>query len=188
MKTYVDYSRFAQEFGIDATLTIEEDGRFLYDESWSSYGGNTGGRARGIWWRDSDALYFRCDYTQGVMDLEWAEGQTMKAVDRAEGIDFDRGFTMSLRNEEPVRKVEPPKNEEVTNQGETQKKPLPTVARLHFKDGRILEKHLPQNSLFGLIGEMYYRLVDENGEETNVFEPRKNSRPAGSTTIEYDEI
>lgn len=97
MKTYVDYSLFTQEFNVAATLTMEGDGRFSYYESWSSYGGGTGGSVDGIWWRAADSLFFRCERQDGVLLLRWNEGQAREAVEQNDSIDLGDGFTLSLQ-------------------------------------------------------------------------------------------
>lgn len=62
------------------------------------------------------------------------------------------------------------------------------MANLHFKDGGIQQRQLPNDPLFGLFDEMLYRLVDDEGNVTNVFKARQNSRSIDSTVVEYDEI
>jgi len=60
------------------------------------------------------------------------------------------------------------------------------IAKLHFKDGTIQERQLPEDGMLGLFSQTFYRLVDEDGNATNVFEARPNSQ--NSTVIDYDEV
>lgn len=204
MKVYTDYSHWAQEFSIDVTLKLEDDNRFFYDELWNSYGANMGGRADGVWWEYSDKLFFRCDYVDGgaMSVLDWTVGQTRTAINQGDCLDFGYGVTVSLSEDssgdkQPAQTVVP-SSSPPTSQDEKVIEPHaaaappkitpPTIARLHFKDGRIMEKQLPQDSLFGLVDEMFYRLVDEQGNQTHIFQPRQNSVDSGAAIIDYDEL
>ena len=50
------------------------------------------------------------------------------------------------------------------------------------------ERRLPNDPLFGLFDKMFYRLVDNDGNVTNVFELRQISVNFDSRVAEYDEI
>jgi hypothetical protein len=183
---YTDYSHWSGEYSIDATLEIWDDGRFLYDEDWHCYGASSGGKARGIWWQSADTLFFRCDYADGSLYLEWAAGATREAVKRNDSLEFGGDFTMSLRRDKPI---EVHQTDKVTETAEAEKKkPSPAVARLHFKDGSVREKPLQSSLLPGLFTQTYYRLVDDQGSVTNLFEARQSVENADSPVIEYDEI
>lgn len=188
MKTYINDSLYAQEFSVEAALRVDDDGRFVYDESWSSYGAAIGGRAKGVWWRYDGALFFRCDERDGALCFEWTAGETKKATEGDETIAFDY-FEMRSKLDEPVRIVEPPKRDEApAPPAEPRREPLPSVARLHFNDGRILERPLAAGPPAGLFTETYYRLVDESGESTNLFRSRPPTKNSDPRVIDYDEI
>jgi hypothetical protein len=180
---YTDYSHWSGESTIDAALEIESDGRFSYDEDWHSYGARSGGYARGVWWEFGGELFFRCDRQDGALYLEWAEGETKKAVKQNDSIDFGR-MTLSLRRDAPVKPVETPKPVPAVEE----QKPSPAVARLHFSDGSVRERPLQSSLLPGLFTQTYYRLVDDQGSVTHLFEARQSGENADSPVIEYDEI
>jgi hypothetical protein len=109
---------------------------------------------------------------------------------------------MSLQRDEPVQAAQRTEDEEaakpiVTVEEEVvkpddvnkQKNQVSAIVNLHFKDGGIQQRRLPDSSFFGLFDEMFYRLVDENGNVTNIFKRREKSDNLDSpVSVEYDEI
>ena len=189
MKKYTDYSHIVGEFEVEATLKIEDDGKFSYDEWWHCYGASTGGEASGNWWKYGDKLYFHCDFKDGSLCLDWSAGETRTATEHKDELDFGPGFTMSLSSPEPVQPVPLPKDEETAPKEEVPKKmPFATVGKLHFKDGSVRTQQLPPNFMPELCDQTYYRLIDDKGRETNIFKARSNSGNQDPRIIEYDEI
>ena len=203
MKIYVNYAAgFAQEFTISAYLELEDDGRFYYSEGWASYGGGTGGWARGSWRQGGDTLFFLAERTESPISLDFVEGRELRATVRGDTIDFGSDFTLSLERDDAARDARPPeaegrtpKAEEVVKPLESakppeafKKKPPPIIATFHFKDGRTEERHLPHDPLFGLFTQVFYRLVDEHGKATNFFKLRQESKNAESSLVDFDEI
>jgi hypothetical protein len=98
-RKYFDDSHYEQEYAILISLTLEDDGSFSYDESWSCYGASTGGTANGVWWQSGDLLSFRCDYASGSFTLQWCEGCTLTATEKDGVLDFFNYFTMTRVSE-----------------------------------------------------------------------------------------
>jgi hypothetical protein len=190
MKTYEYYS-YWEEFDVISTLVLNDDGRFSCSDNYSSYGGGFGGEAQGVWRQSGDTIFLRAEHLEGATRRQWAVGQEQQAVERGDSLDFGQGFTMSLRHEKPpVQDAQQPKGEEAVqpDDAEKQKKQLPTVAKLHFKDGSVQERQLTDVPFFSLFEEMFYQLVDENGNVTNIFKARQNFKNVDSSIAEYDEI
>jgi hypothetical protein len=200
MKTFVDYS-YAQEFDVTSTLELEDDGRFSYSEYYSCYGAAFSGSVSGTWRQSGDTVFLLTEQVGEHMNPhEWAIGQERQVIEQGDKLIGDR-FSMSLQRDEPVHAAQQMENEEVTkpivtedeaikpNEVNKQKNQVPTVVNLHFKDGRIQQRQLMNSPFFGLFDEMFYRLIDENGNVTNMFKRRQNSaNQAPPISVEYDEI
>ncbi|HEX8247687.1 MAG TPA: hypothetical protein VF599_05930 [Pyrinomonadaceae bacterium] len=57
---YKDNS-YWEEFDVTSTLEPDEDGRFSYSDSFSSYGGGFGGEAQGTWRQIGDTIFLRAE-------------------------------------------------------------------------------------------------------------------------------
>ncbi|MDQ3800742.1 MAG: hypothetical protein M3384_14945 [Acidobacteriota bacterium] len=205
MKTYVDYS-YAQEFDVTSTLYLEDDGRFSYSEYSSCYGAAFSGSVSGTWRRSGDTLFLLTEQVGEHMNsYEWVIGQERQVIEQGDKLIGD-GFSMYLQRDEPVQAAQQTEDEELTKPIFTEeeeeeeeavqpddvnkrKNQVSTVVNLHFKDGRIQQRQLTNSPFFGLFDEMFYRLVDENGNVTNMFKRRQNSEHFDSpVSVEYDEI
>jgi hypothetical protein len=98
MKRYFDDSHYAQEYAIIISLTLEDDGSFAYEESWSCYGASTGGTASGVWRQSGDMIFFDCDDASGSFTLQWSKGCKMTATEKEDVLEFGY-FTMSRISE-----------------------------------------------------------------------------------------
>jgi hypothetical protein len=118
MKIYEDYSQSPDGWNIASKLTLEDNGRFLYDETWTDYTNATiGGEAEGRWRGEGEILVFLAERVEGSMYCPWAAGQEMEAVERGDCIDFGRGYTLRV----------PPERELVVPVHNTGVKPLTVV-------------------------------------------------------------
>jgi hypothetical protein len=190
MKIYEYYS-YWEEFDVTSVLKLNDNGRFSCVDNYSSYGGGFGGEAQGVWRQSGDTVFLRAEHLEGTTRRQWAIGQEQQAVQSGDSLDFGQGFTMSLRHDKPlVQAAQPPKGKEAVKPDDADKKEkqLPTVAKLHFKDGSVQERQLTDVPFFSLFDEMFYQLVDENGNVTNIFKARQNFKNLDSSIAEYDEI
>ena len=177
MRSYVDYSLWSNEFQIDATLTLDDDGRFLYSEDWHCYGAGFLKSADGTWRQDGEMIFLHCDSSAEGIFLSWFAGGEKRAIDSKDSICIDGNFTMSLSEEKPAPKP-----------AEVKLEPFQFIAKLHFKDGRILKRLLPKTLPDALFTQTFYRLVDEISERTFVFKARESSENSDSPFLDYDEI
>ena len=191
MKVYEDVLDSPDEWNVTSTVTLEDDGQFSYDEYWTSYGGTAGGWVQGVWRRSGDdTIFLRAEHVEGAMYLSWTVGQERQAIERDGSIKIEGWFKLPLQQPEPAQAAPPPPAEEAVQPGdaEEKKKPIPTVANLHFKDGSIQQRPLPNDPLVGLFNQTYYQLVDDDGNVIKVFKARQNSENDDSSAEEYDEI
>lgn len=190
MRKYVDYSHYNNESSIDITLEINDDGRFSYDEWWHTYGSSSGGQASGTWHEDNEAFYFHCDYADGQFIFQWSAGGESKAVKKEDSIEFGGYFEMSLVSEKSAPATDKQETPEtVKSSGESEPvKPNLRIAKLHFKDGRVLTRQILNDSMLELYTQTYYRLVDDLGNATYTFQRRQNYENQDSSDLEYDEI
>jgi hypothetical protein len=193
MKVYEDVLNSFDEWQVTSTVTLQDDGRFDYEEYWTSYGGTVSGWVQGVWRGNTDGtIFLRAEHVEGAMYLHWTVGQERQAIERDDSIEIQGWSKLPLLQQpEPVQITLQTKAEETVKpnaEEEEKKKSIPTVANLHFKDGSIQQRQLPNNPLFGLFDEMLYRLVDNEGNVTNVFKARQNSENDDSSVVEYDEI
>jgi hypothetical protein len=201
MKTYLDRS-WAQEFDVTSSLELEDDGRFYYSEYYSCYGAAGDGSVSGTWRRSGDAFFLLPEHVGEHMNShEWAVGRERQLIEQGGQLIGDR-FSMHLRRDDAVPAARQKENEEVAEPAvaaqeeaiapddvNKQKNRAPTIVNLHFKDGRIQQRQLPNSPFFGLFDEMFYRLVDENGNVANMFKRREKSDDSDSPlSVEYDEI
>jgi hypothetical protein len=201
MRTYVDHS-WAQEFDVTSTLYLEDDGRFSYSEYQSCYGAAFSGSVSGTWRQSGDTILLLTEHVSEHMNsYDWVIGQERQVIEQGNKLIGDR-FSMSLQQrDEPIQAAQQTEDKEVAKPTVTeenavkpddvnkQKNQVSTVVNLHFKDGRIQQRQLSNNPFFGLFDEMFYRLVDENGNVTNMFKRRqKPAIPDSQVSIEYDEI
>lgn len=186
MRTYVDYSHYNNESGIDITLEIKDDGSFSYDEWWHSYGSSSGGQASGTWREDDETFYFRCDDAGGQLVFQWSAGGEFRAIKNEDSIKLSGYFEMSLVSSESAPVVEKPEIAGVEEANTLN--PNPRIAKLHFKDGRVLERKIRNDSMLNLYTQTYYRLVDDLGNATYIFQRRQNSENQDSYVVEFDEI
>ncbi len=182
---------FEEEFDVDISLELYDDNRFSYAKSYSSWGGGYGREIKGTWRQSGDTIFLRIeDVGEPRKYNEWTIGQELQAIVRDDSIDLGAGFvTLHLRRDKPVQAEQPEVAKAVQPDGaEQQKKQLPTVTRLHFKDGTIQERPLTNQWMFGRFDQLFYSLVDENQNTTNLFKLRQNSENLDSLVAEYDEI
>lgn len=189
MRVYENYSLWAQEFSIDAALELKSDGRFHYNESWHCYGAGFSRNAHGNWRQKGDKIVLNFETADEGLYFSWTAGEELTAVVQTDSIDLGGNFSMSLRQDKPPQAAAPPKISEVSETIEKSEKINHSrVAKLYFKDGSVQERPLPNDSMFGLFTQTYYRLVDDEGKTTNLFEARQNAGNTDSAIAEYDEI
>jgi hypothetical protein len=188
MEVYFDDSHWAGESTIEATLEIEDNGRFSYDEWVHSYGSSSSARASGTWRQEGCLLFFYCEYADESLNFRWIVDQTLKAVKSDGNIEIDGYFNLRRKVEEPWKPVKKSVLSAVKSAEQTQQPQSPTIARLHFKDGRVQERQMPQSLMAGLFTQIYYRLVDAEGNVRNLFEARQSVGNNDSLVIDYDEI
>jgi hypothetical protein len=182
---------YAQEFDVTIFLTLNDDNRFSFYESFSSYGGGFDQEIKGTWRQSGDTVFLRVeDVGESHNPYLWAIGREREANVRDDSIDLGDGFvTLYLQRNEPVQTQQPEVAEAVQpDDAEQQKNQSPIIAHLHFKDGTIQERPVTNQWMFGRFDQLFYRLVDENGNTRNVFKLRQNSKNFDSPIAEYDEI
>ena len=187
MRTYVDFSHWSDEFQIDITLTLEDNGRFSYSEDWHCYGAGFGKSAGGTWRQDENKIFLQCDSRSDGSFLDWSVGEEKQVIDLKDSIRIDGNFEMSLSSDDSAQTAEPEKIEPDLKEKKTEP-PLQTIAKLHFRDGRILERKLPKALPDSLFTQTYYRLNDEISGQTYVFKARETSENSDSQLVDYDEI
>jgi hypothetical protein len=118
MRIYEDYSQSPDGWNISSTLKLEDEGRFVYDETWTDYTNATiGGGAEGHWREEGGILVFLAESVEGSMYHPWVAGQEMEAVERGDRLDFGRGYKLRV----------PPERELVVPVHNTGMKPLTVV-------------------------------------------------------------
>jgi hypothetical protein len=118
MRIYEDNSQSPDGWNITSTLKLEDDGHFIYDETWTDYTNATiGGGAEGRWRREGGIMVFLAELVEGSMHHPWVAGQKMEAVEREDCLDFGRGYTLRV----------PPERELVIPVHNTGMKPLTVV-------------------------------------------------------------
>ena len=187
MRIYEEQT-YGGEFDVDISLKLYDDNRFSYAEGYSSWGGGYSHEIKGTWRQSGDTVFLLVeDVGESHNPYQWEIGRERQAIVRGDSIDLGDGVgTLHLRRDKPVR-AEQPKAVQ-PDDAEQQKKQLPTVARLHFKDGTTQERPLTNQWMFGRFDQLFYSLVDENQNTTNFFELRQNPKNLDSLVAEYDEI
>lgn len=118
MRIYEDQSQSPDGWNIASALKLEDDGRFVYDETWTDYTNATiGGGAEGSWRREGGILVFLAERVEGSMYHRWVAGQEMEAFEQGDTLDFGRGCTLRM----------PPEREVVIPVHNTGMKPLTVV-------------------------------------------------------------
>jgi hypothetical protein len=118
MRIYEDNSQSPDGWNITSTLKLEDDGRFIYDETWTDYTNATiGGGAQGRWRVEGGILVFLAESVEGSMYHPWVTGKEMEAVEQGDRLDFGRGYTLRI----------PPERELVVPVHNTGMKPLTVV-------------------------------------------------------------
>lgn len=186
MRTYVDFSQWSNEFEIDITLTLEDNGRFSYSEDWHCYGAGFSKSAGGTWRQEETTIFLHCDSRADGSFLSWSIGEVKQAVDLKDSIRIDGNFEMSLSSDDSAQTAEPEEIE--TTIKEKKPEPPQTIAKLHFSDGRVLERRLPKDLSNALFTQTYYRLTDDLGGNIYIFKARENPANSDSQFIDYDEI
>lgn len=106
MKKYVDYSQSPDGWNVSATLTLEEDGRFVYEEAWTDYtSASLYGGAEGLWRRDGTLFVFQAASVEGSLYFPWKVGRELQAVEQGRALDFGNGWTLC---EPPRHEPKPP--------------------------------------------------------------------------------
>ncbi len=182
---------YEEEFDVDISLELYDDNRFSYAKGYSSWGGGYGREIKGTWRQSGDTVFLRIeDVGEPRKYNEWTIGQELQAIVRGDSIDLGDGYvTLHLRRDQPVQPQQPEVAKAVQPaDAEQQKKQLPTVARLHFKDGTTQERPLTDQWMFGRFDQLFYSLVDDNQNTRNLFKLRQNPKSLDSLVAEYDEI
>jgi hypothetical protein len=194
-REYSGYLGYSQEFDVYGYFGLEDDGRFYYSEAHTSWGGGYGGSVNGTWRQNGDTLFLLAEQAERPFFPDFAVGQELQATVQGDVIDFGKSITLSLDRDEPVQTVKPPEAKEINKPVETVKppevvreKPSPITANFHFKNGRVEQRQLPNDPPFSLFTQSFYRLVDENGNETNFFQLRQESQNPDSSVVDFDEI
>jgi hypothetical protein len=182
-------------------LELEDDGRFYYSEYYSCYGAAFSGTVRGTWRKSGDTVFLLTEHVgEGMNSNDWVIGQERQVIEQGDKLIGDR-FSMYLQHDEPVQVVHQKEEEEAVkpiataaesitqDDADKQKSQFSPIVNLHFKDGKTQQRRLPNSPFFGLFDEMFYRLVDENGNVTNMFKRREKSDDLDSSdSVDYDEI
>ena len=117
------------------------------------------------------------------MISRWEVGKEWMAAEQDDNVVFFNGPSLRLEPRDPAPTAAPPEIE-----SEQKPPPAPTAANFHFKDGRVRQRPLANDPLFGLFDQNFFRLVDENGDVTNVFKLRQDPKNLDSPVVDYDEI
>jgi hypothetical protein len=182
---------YGGEFTVDISLELYDNNRFSYSEVSTSWGGGYSHEITGTWRQSGDTVFL---LVKDVGDYnhpdEWAVGRERQAIVRDDSINLGKGFhTLHLLRDKPVQSQQPKVAKAVQpDDAAQQKKQLPTVARLHFKDGTTQERPLTNQWMFGRFDQQFYSLVDDNQNTTNLFKLRQNSKDFDSLIADYDEI
>ncbi|HEX8249180.1 MAG TPA: hypothetical protein VF599_13465 [Pyrinomonadaceae bacterium] len=182
---------YGGEFDVDISLELYDNNRFSYSESYLSWGGGYSHEIKGTWRQSGDTVFLLVeDVGESHNPYQWEIGREQQAIVRDDSIDLGDGVgTLHLLRDKPVQAQQPKVAKAVQpDDAGQQKKQLPTVARLHFKDGTTQERPLTNQWMFGRFDQQFYRLVDENQNTTNFFKLRQNSKDFDSPVAEYDEI
>jgi hypothetical protein len=95
MKVYEDVLDSPDEWKVTSTVTLEDDGRFFYDEYWTSYGGTVNGGADGVWRRSvGNVIFLRAEHVEGGMYLSWAVGQERQAIEHDDSLEIQGWFKL----------------------------------------------------------------------------------------------
>lgn len=105
-------------------------------------------------------------------------------VDLKDSIYIADNFTMSLSSDTSARNATTVK----PNDEEKKNAQLEVKAKLHFKDGRILERLLSNNLPNTLFTQTYYKLIDDIRGQTYIFKARQDSAISETQFVDYDEI
>ena len=107
MKLYEDYSQSPDGWNVSATLKVEDDGRFVYEELWTDYTNvSLGGGAEGTWRRAGGGIVvFLAERVEGSMYFAWEAGQVLEATEQGDTLDFGRGVSLRVP---PERKIDIP--------------------------------------------------------------------------------
>ena len=105
MKTYEDYSSSPDGWNVTATLTLEDDGRFSYQEGWTDYtNASLSGGAAGTWQRGHGVIVFHAEWVEGPMYFPWVAGKELKAIEVGDALDFAHGWRLRPPSEYTVER------------------------------------------------------------------------------------
>jgi hypothetical protein len=117
MKLYEDYTQSPDGWNISSSLELEDDGRFLYDETWTDYTNATiGVTVEGNWRREAGAIVLHPLRVEGAVG-SWVVGQERKGVEQGDSLRFGGWLTLHV----------PPEREQDIAVSNTGMKPLTVV-------------------------------------------------------------
>ena len=106
-----DLKTWAEEFDVECTLELKDDGRFHYDEYWTCYGAAVSGEVSGRWSREDGDVVLHPDWSEGGTFLGLRVGEERRGPERGDVLEFG-AFELRLREEvppaEPSRPAAPP--------------------------------------------------------------------------------
>jgi hypothetical protein len=98
MKTYEYYGSSPDGWNVSGTLKVDGDERFDYSEGQTDHtNASLSGGASGTWQRDGSAYLFRVEKVYTPLYFPWASWSVLRAEERGDTLDFDNGWTMSLK-------------------------------------------------------------------------------------------
>jgi hypothetical protein len=96
MKLYEDYTQSPDGWNISSSLELMDDGRFLYDETWTDYTNATVGvTVEGGWRREVGAVVLHPLRVEGAVG-SWVVGQERQGVERGDTLDFRGSLTLHV--------------------------------------------------------------------------------------------
>lgn len=97
MRTFENLLLPVDEWFITSTLSLDDNGCFRYQESWSCYAGSVDSEAAGKWRQTESVIVLETERIDGSLRLNLAEGQKLEAFERENCLDFGDGIIMNIK-------------------------------------------------------------------------------------------
>jgi len=91
---------WAEEWDVQCTLELKDDGRFHYDEYWTCSLASAGGDVSGRWSREGGDVVLHPDWSEGGTFLGLRVGEERRGAERGDVLKFG-SFELELREEAP---------------------------------------------------------------------------------------